>query len=218
MLAVTAFATGCATRTQQDPLESVNRKIFSFNEGVDRVAFKPVATVYQHAVPTVVRTGVSNFFSNLQDPWTSVNLALQGRFGEGASTLARFGTNTTVGMLGAFDVATGWGMPEKSEDFGLTLDAWGVGTGPYLVMPVFGASNLRDTLASPVNSVGNMKSQVGSVAVRNSMTVLQAVNQRAAHLRSVQLLDQALLDKYQVVRDMHLKRRGRSDHAEAASL
>ncbi|WP_228896848.1 VacJ family lipoprotein [Acidovorax sp. Leaf73] len=208
---------GCATTTQPDPLEPVNRKMFSFNEGVDKVVLKPVASAYKQVVPAAAQTGISNFFSNLQEPWSSANLMLQGRVGDSASTLARFGTNSTVGVLGLMDVATGWGMPEKKEDFGLTLDTWGVGTGPYMVLPIFGPSNLRDTLASPVDSMGNAKGHIASVSVRNTMTVVQAVSGRAEHLEASRLMDQAALDKYLLLRDLHLKRRNRA-HGEGDIL
>ena len=208
--AAAILVSGCATKSQPDPLEPVNRKMFSFNEGVDKVVLKPAASAYKQVVPAAAQTGISNFFSNLQEPWSSVNLVLQGRVGDSASTLARFGTNSTVGVLGLMDVATGWGMPEKKEDFGLTLDTWGVGTGPYVVLPLFGPSNLRDTLASPVDSMGNAKGQIASVSVRNTMTVVQAVSGRADHLEASKLMDQAALDKYLLLRDLHLKRRNRA--------
>lgn len=215
--AAAILVSGCATKSQPDPLEPVNRKMFSFNEGVDKVVLKPAASAYKKVVPAAAQTGISNFFSNLQEPWSSVNLVLQGRVGDSASTFARFGTNSTVGVLGLMDVATGWGMPEKKEDFGLTLDTWGVGTGPYVVLPLFGPSNLRDTLASPVDSMGNAKGHIANVSVRNTMTVVQAVSGRADHLEASKLMDQAALDKYQLLRDLHLKRRIRA-HGEGDIL
>lgn len=208
---VAGLSMGCAsTAPQNDPLEPINRKIFSFNDGLDRAVFKPTATAYKAVVPPVVQTSVSNFFSNLQTPWTSVNLVFQGRSGEGASTIARFAVNSTVGVLGVVDVAKDWGMPPSSEDFGLTLDTWGVGTGPFVVLPIFGPSNVRDALSIPVDSLGELMGEVSDVAVRNSMTALQIANRRAELLEMTNLLDQAALDKYVMVRDGHLKRRNRS--------
>ncbi len=128
---------GCATPQNPDPIESVNRKTFALNEGIDKVVLKPVATVYKTVVPTPVRGGVTNFFSNLGDPWSGANLLLQGRFKDGMSDFARFGTNTTVGLLGFMDVATGWGMPRHGDGFSDTLGVWGVGGGAYLVLPLF---------------------------------------------------------------------------------
>lgn len=208
-LITATLSTGCATTAHiQDPLEPVNRTVFSLNDGLDRAVFQPAATAYQKVVPPVVQTGVSNFFSNLQTPWSSANLLLQGRGREGASTIARFGINTTVGVLGLVDVATGWGMPPRSEDFGLTLDTWGLGTGPYVVLPLLGPSNVRDVLSRPVDSLGSL--QASDVAVRNSLTALQMVSRRADLLEMTRLLDQAALDKYAMVRDAHIKRRNRS--------
>ena len=214
------LSTGCATNLSQqeapvavrDPLESVNRKIFSFNESLDRAVLKPAATAYKQAVPPVVQTGISNFFSNLETPWSSVNLMMQGRVRESVSTAARFGTNTTFGIFGFMDVATHWGMPDRSEDFGLTLDTWGVGSGPFLVLPIFGPSNVRDALASPVDILANAEGQVSNVAVRNSMTAVQIVSQRAEFLGLGDLVDQVALDKYILMRDLHLKRRNRAAH------
>ena len=216
-----AISTGCATtattattRTnQQDPFEPVNRKVFAFNEGFDEVVLKPAATAYKNVVPIVVQTGVSNFLSNLQNPWSSVNMVLQGRVKEGATTAARFGVNTTVGVLGVFDVADAWGMPaRRSEDFGLTLDTWGVGSGPYVVLPLLGPSNVRDALTIPVNSMADPKGQIADVGVRNSMTALQLVNKRSQMLGMGNLVDQAALDKYVFIRDAQMQRRNRSAH------
>ncbi len=208
-LITAALSTGCATTAHtQDPLEPVNRKIFSLNDGLDRAVFEPTATAYKKVAPPAVQTGVSNFFANLQTPWSSANLLLQGRAREGASTAARFGINSTVGVLGVMDVATGWGLPPRSEDFGLTLDTWGVGTGPFVVLPVFGPSNVRDALSLPVDSLGSP--QASDVALRNSLTAMKIVSKRADLLDMTRLLDQAALDKYTMVRDAHLKRRNRA--------
>lgn len=216
VLTAAVLLSGCATSAstastgQGDPFESVNRKVFAFNEGLDRAVLKPVATAYKDTVPPVVQTGVSNFFSNLRMPWSSVNLLLQGRVSESVNAAARFGTNTTVGVLGVVDVATDWGMPHRSEDFGLTLDTWGVGTGPYLVLPVLGPSSLRDALSIPVDSVGNPLGQIDNTGVSNTLMATQIVSKRAEFLALGKLLDQAALDKYAMMRDANQKRRNRS--------
>jgi len=195
---------------ERDPLESVNRAVFSFNEGLDQTVLKPAANAYKQVVPPVMRTGFSNFFSNLQNPWSAVNLMLQGRVAEGMSIAARFGANTTVGVLGLMDVAKYWGIPNRSEDFGLTLDAWGVGSGPYLVLPIFGPSNVRDALATPVDSLASVKGHTANVGVRNSMTAVQAVSKRSDYLELGDLVDQVALDKYILMRDALQKRRNRA--------
>lgn len=195
---------------QRDPLESVNRAVFSFNERLDQTVLKPAAKAYKQVVPPVMRTGLSNFFSNLQNPWSAVNLMLQGRVAEGMSIAARFGTNTTVGILGLMDVAKHWGMPNHSEDLGLTLDAWGVGSGPYLMIPIFGPSNVRDALAAPIDSLASVNGHIANVAFRNGMTAVQAVSKRSDFLELGELVDQVALDKYVLIRDALQKRRNRA--------
>lgn len=216
LLGTAALLSGCATTHNPDPLEAVNRKTFAFNEGVDQVVLKPVATAYQAVVPTPVRTGVANFFANLGDPWSGVNLLLQGRVKAGLSDFARFGTNTTVGLFGVLDVATGWGMPRHGEAFGDTLGAWGVDGGAYLVLPLMGPSDLRGAAALPVNSLASLTGQVNDVGVRNSLTALSMVDRRAGLLDVTRMVDEAALDKYLFVRDAWLQRRAqREDESKA---
>ncbi len=207
LLAASALLTGCATVQNPDPLESVNRKTFAFNEGLDKVVLKPAATAYQAVLPQPVRTGVSNFFANLGDPWSGINLMLQGRVKDGLSDFARFGTNSTVGLLGLLDVATGWGMPRHGQAFGDTLGAWGVGGGAYLVLPVFGPTDVRGVAALPVNSMASLQGQVNDVGARNAMTALNIVDKRAQMLKVTKMIDEAALDKYLFVRDGYLQRR-----------
>lgn len=202
---------GCATTHNPDPLESINRATFAFNEGLDRVALKPVATAYRAAVPAPVRTGVAHFFANLGDPWSGVNLILQGRLKEGLSDFARFGTNTTVGLFGVLDVASGWGLPRHDSGFSDTLGAWGVGGGAYLVPPVLGPSDLRGAAALPVNSVASLTGQVSDVGVRNTMMAVGLIERRAGLLDVTRLIDEAALDKYLFVRDAYLQRRAQRD-------
>ena len=216
LLGCSALLSGCATTQNPDPLESINRKTFAFNEGLDKVVLKPVATAYKAALPTPVRTGVSNFFANLGDPWSGVNLMLQGRVREGLSDFARFGTNTTAGLFGLLDVATAWGMPRHGEGFSGTLGAWGVGGGAYLVLPLLGPSDLRGAAAFPVNSLASPIGQVSDVALRNSLTVLSMVDKRAGLLDVTRIVDEAALDKYLFVRDAWLQRRAqREDESNA---
>jgi phospholipid-binding lipoprotein MlaA len=207
VLVLAMSAGGCATIERPDPLEPMNRKVFAFNEGVDKVVLKPVAKAYQAVVPSPIRTGVSNFFSNIKDPWSAVNLMLQGRVKEGFSDVGRFATNTVVGVLGFVDVATGWGMPRHGKDFGQTLGVWGVDTGAYLVLPLLGPSDLRDTAALPLDALGHGQTLIHDVPVRNSLTVLQALDKRAGLLQAGDLLDDIALDKYLFMRDAFLQRR-----------
>ncbi len=203
----TMFLSGCATVQRPDPLEPMNRRIFVFNEGVDKVVLKPVATAYQAIVPRVVRNGVTNFISNIGDPWSAANLILQGRVKEGLSDIARFGTNTVVGVFGLADFASGWGLPHHGEDFGQTLGVWGLGTGAYLMLPLLGPSDFRDAAALPLDSFGKAQTFIQDVPLRNSLTALQAVDKRASLLKAGTLLDDISLDKYTFLRDAFLQRR-----------
>ena len=128
----------------KDPLEPINRATFSFNETADRYVMRPVAQVYDLA-PLPVKVGVGNFFGNLGDFWIGVNNLLQGKFVDGLSDGGRLLVNSTVGIFGIFDIATELGLEKHDEDLGQTLGRWGVADGPYLVLPLLGPSNLRDT-------------------------------------------------------------------------
>lgn len=207
LLLVAAAVGGCATAQRHDPLEPMNRQVFAFNESVDAHVLEPVATAYQKVVPDPVRHSVSNFFSNVMDPWSALNLLMQGRVKEGLSDLGRFGTNTVVGVLGLFDPATGWGMPRHGEDFGQTLGAWGVGPGAYIVWPLFGPSTLRDSAGLPLDLLAAPHGHLGRVSLRNSLRLLDLVNLRANFLKAGQLLDDIALDKYTFLRDAYLQRR-----------
>ena len=135
-----------------DPLEPLNRRIYYFNYYLDKYVLIPAVNVYEFIAPNMVQKGVSNFFSNLQDISTFINSLLQLEGRKATITLARFGINTTVGILGLFDVATRMELPKTYEDFGLTFAKYGVGNGPYLVLPGFGPSNLRDTTGKSIGA------------------------------------------------------------------
>jgi phospholipid-binding lipoprotein MlaA len=183
-----------------------------------------VATVYRDVLPSPIRTGVNNFFSNLQDAWSVVNSALQLKGEAAANNLVRFGVNTFLGLGGVLDIASEMRIERHTEDFGQTLGYWGVGAGPYLVLPLLGPSTVRDTAALPVDAQGNLVSGISDVATRNSATVLNLLDRRARLLDATQLLDQVALDPYTFTRDAHLQRRRNSvydgnppDEAEPAS-
>jgi len=153
---------GCATTTSgdnpdefKDPLEGFNRGVFEFNRVVDRAILKPISSGYRAIFPKVVRKGVSNVVDNLVEPLNFVNLVFQGRPGDAAESFSRFLINSTVGIGGIFDVASGSGLREFDEDFGQTLAVWGVGDGPYIVLPIFGPSTLRDGVGLGVDALGN---------------------------------------------------------------
>lgn len=202
---------GCASVAQpnpQDPLESFNRGVYSFNDGVDRAVLKPVAQAYVAVTPSPVRTGVGNFFSNLGDIWTFANSLLQFKGQAAAETAMRFSVNSTLGLAGLLDIASEAGIPKHREDFGQTLGHWGVQPGPYLVLPLLGPSTVRDTAALPVDVQGNVVTQgVDHIPTRNSLTVLNLVNTRAQLLDAGRLVDEAALDAYSFTRDAFLQRR-----------
>jgi phospholipid-binding lipoprotein MlaA len=197
----------CATAQNPDPFEPVNRKVYAFNDVVDRAVLKPVATVYKDNVPSPVRTGVTNFFANFSDIWSAINLFLQGRVADGLSDLTRVGTNTVFGVLGLFDVATDLGMERHGQDFGQTLGRWGVGPGAYLVLPLLGPSSGRDVLGLPIEWQISPNQFIEQVPVRNTLTATRIVNTRANLLSTTGLLDDIALDKYSFTRDAYLQRR-----------
>ncbi len=143
---VCGYATASPPTKENDPFEKMNRGILEFNLDVDRVILKPVAKSWRKIAPTPVRRGIGNFFSNLWEPMTIVNDLLQGKAGQATNDTLRFLVNTTVGVLGIFDVASKLDLPGHKEDFGQTLAVWGVPAGPYLVLPFLGPGNLRDTI------------------------------------------------------------------------
>jgi len=203
---LSACATG-PNANARDPLEPFNRGMYSVNDAVDRAVVKPVATAYRDVLPSPVRTGVKNFFNNLQDAWSVVNNALQLK-GEGAgNSLVRVGVNTVFGLGGLLDIASEMRIERFTEDFGQTLGYWGVGAGPYLVLPLLGPSTLRDTAALPVDMQGNASSHISDVPTRNSATVLNLLDRRSQLLDATRMLDEVALDPYTFTRDAFLQRR-----------
>ncbi len=141
---VIALLSGCGSN-RADPFEPVNRFIFGFNGALDRYAVKPAADIYVKVMPWQIRNGIGNFFKNLVYLNVIANDFLQGDVDQGLRDAARMGVNTTVGIAGVFDVATGWGLPANQNDLGITFGKWGFAPGPYLVLPLFGPSTLRDS-------------------------------------------------------------------------
>jgi phospholipid-binding lipoprotein MlaA len=212
-VALTLLLQGCATTSHasapvpQDPFESWNRGVFAFNEGLDANVIKPVATGYVYVLPRFVRTGVTNFFANFNDLWSGVNSVLQGKLGNAGSDGMRVVTNTTVGIAGLFDVATGWGIKKYPEDFGQTLGVWGFESGPYVVWPILGGSSVRDSFGLPLDIAATPGFWVDDTGWSIAIASLQIVNKRADLLKASDILDDAVLDKYTFVRDAHLQRR-----------
>jgi len=199
---------GCATNGDpRDPLEPLNRGIYKFNDVVDKAVLKPVATGYKEVMPDPVRTAVGNFFSNLDDVLVLLNDLLQIKLDQAASDLSRLVWNTTIGIAGLIDVATPMDLPKHNEDFGQTLGYWGVGNGPYLVLPFLGPSTLRDTVGTVVDVHFDPVPQHTPVPERNSAIAVHSVDTRARLLDSEEILDEAALDRYVFLRDAYLQRR-----------
>lgn len=198
---------GCAGSNPKDPLEGYNRAMFSFNEGVDKFALKPVAQGYEAAVPLPGRTAIGNFFGNVGDLWIGVNNLLQGKPVAAASDLGRVVINSTAGIGGLFDIATEVGLEKHEEDFGQTLGRWGVGNGAYVVWPILGPRTARDSLGLGIDSFADPVGYLGNVRVRNSLYGTRFVDTRASLLPADKAIDEASLDKYAYVRDAYLQRR-----------
>jgi len=201
---------GCATTggDQRDPIEGLNRAIYNFNEGFDRMIFKPVAKGYQKVVPGPVDKGVSNFFGNLEDVVTTVNDLLQFKIRQGGSDAARVLLNSTIGLLGLFDVASNMGFEKHDEDFGQTLGHWGVGAGPYLVLPILGPHTLRHTAGRIVDAnVFDPIYYVDHIPTRNTMLGVKAVDQRADLLGASSVLEEAALDRYNFIKESYFQQR-----------
>jgi phospholipid-binding lipoprotein MlaA len=194
-----------------DPMEPLNRVIFERNRTVDRNVLRPVAQAYVDLVPDDVRHGVHNVLANFDEPFVTVNLALQGNFDQAWTTVERFAVNTTAGGLGVADVASGWDLPHYDADFGQTFGVWGIGEGPYLMLPLFGPSNPRDAagllvgfLLDPLNYVGGPIATSVSVARFG----LKVVDRRSAHLADLDELERNSLDYYATLRSLYRQRRG----------
>ena len=209
LLALAALMGGCATATNpQDPFEPYNRGMMRFNDDLDTAILKPVATGYRDAVPRPVRAGVGNFFGNLSDVWSTVNSALQLKVPQAGEMALRVGVNTVFGLAGLVDVASEMGLERHSEDFGQTLARWGVPAGPYVVLPVFGPSTVRDAVTTlTVDRQADLVRQIDPTGARNVAYGLRVVDTRANLLRVSSVLDEVALDRYTFTRDAYLQRR-----------
>jgi phospholipid-binding lipoprotein MlaA len=210
LLAWVLSSAGCATgpnANPKDPLEPMNRSISKFNDTLDDNLLKPVATGYRDYIPQPVQTGVGNFFGNLSDVFSTVNSGLQLKGRDTAESLMRVVVNTTLGIYGLFDVATEIGLQRHREDFGQTLGYWGVPDGPYLVLPVFGPSTVRDTSTLPLEFSTDFVAKHDVVAERNAAVVARIVDKRASLLKTTDLLSGAAIDKYSFTRDSYLQYR-----------
>ena len=204
-----AFA-GCATGPNAhpaDPLEPMNRSIYKFNDAVDGAVLKPIANGYKAVVPSPIRTGVSNFFNNLGDVWSLVNQALQFEFNYAGQTVARLSLNTIFGLGGVLDLATEAGIQPPKADLGQTLGKWGVPSGPYIMLPLFGPSSIRDGVGAVTATYHDPVNRISDTTTRNGLSVTRIVNVRARLLAATDAVDEIALDRYSFIRDVYLKRR-----------
>ncbi len=206
-----SLLSGCATQANKDPLESINRGVYKFNDVADKAIIKPVATAYKAVAPSPVRKGVNNFFRNLGSFTTVFNDLLQFKFASAFTDAGRFVINSTFGIAGIFDVASMDNIAIHKEDFGQTLGYWGVGNGAYLVLPLLGPSSLRDltglavdtTLTDPVTYAHN----IGQIKLYYQIRAAQLIDKRTEFLAASDLVDEASLDPYAFMRDAYLQRR-----------
>jgi phospholipid-binding lipoprotein MlaA len=193
-------------RVPQDPWESWNRGVYKVNDKIDRAIAKPVARGYVRVVPKFIRTGISNFFDNLDTPTVMINDALQGKIGASANDLGRFLLNSTVGVGGLLDPATSAGLNKNNEDFGQTLGHWGVHPGPFVEIPFLGPSDLRDAPAKLVDTYTNPKQYIRNTDVKYGLWGLSLLDTRARLLPLNDTLQQ-VFDPYAFIRDAYLQRR-----------
>jgi len=199
---------GCATQANRDPLEGVNRAVYKFNDVTDRALIKPIATGYKAITPSPVRTGVSNFFGNINTFISAINNLLQFKFSNAFTEAGRFVINSTFGVAGLIDVASMDKVPVHKEDFGQTLGAWGVGNGAYLVLPFLGPSSVRDGSGMLVDTLAfDPITYVNEAETRNVIRGVQFLDKRTQLLDAKDILDNASLDPYAFTRDAYLQNR-----------
>jgi len=208
LLFVSLLLAGCAgAHNPNDPLEPFNRGVYRFNDALDKAVLKPAAKGYSAVMPTTGKIMVSNFFSNLDDIMVTVNDLLQFKLAQGYSDGMRFVVNSTIGIFGLIDVATATGLKKHDEDFGQTLGKWGIGNGPYLVIPIVGPSTLRDGIGFYTDLYLDPMYYINDMSSRNLAYLTQKVTLRAGLLDQEKVMDEAQIDRYQFIRDIYLLHR-----------
>jgi phospholipid-binding lipoprotein MlaA len=203
---VVGLGAGCASTPNDDPYESTNRKIYNFNDAIDRNVLQPVARSYVSVTPAPVRNGLTNFFDNVNYLNVITNDVLQGKPGQFFSDLARFIVNSTLGLGGLFDPAKGMGLTAHNEDLGQTFGVWGAGEGAYLNLPLGGPSSFRDAPGFVSSILLNPLTYLNPI-VNIPLAVVNAVNIRANLLEATNIRDQAALDPYTFVREAYRQQR-----------
>lgn len=218
LLLAAALAGGCASAppapgappmgsNPADPWEAFNRRMFAFNDALDQAILKPVAVAYRDHVPELVRRGVDNVLGNIGDAWSAVNHLLQGKLESGLNMATRFFVNTFMGLGGLLDPATEMRIERRSEDFGQTLGAWGVGPGPYVVWPLLGPRTVRDSFGTLVDMPFEPSRVPATETGRYATAALAVLNTRTNLLAAGDLMNQVALDRYVFLRDAYLQRR-----------
>ncbi len=212
ILVICVMLSGCATlngdyRDPRDPLESYNRFMHEFNDNLDRAIIKPLARGYKAITPTPVDKGITNFFGNLADIGSAINNLLQFKLQRAGSDVGRVLVNSTLGLAGFLDVASNMNLEKYGEDFGQTLGAWGVGPGPYFVIPVLGPSTIRDTFGLVVDWYTDPVTYVEPDEWRYGLVALRGIDIRADLLSASKVVEEAALDPYEFTRDAYLQKR-----------
>jgi phospholipid-binding lipoprotein MlaA len=201
---------GCASLhgpDPSDPLEPLNRKVTAFNDVADDLVLRPVAVIYGQALPSVVRKGISNFFSNQSDVMSVFNSLAQLKLDAASRNAMRVAINTTLGVGGIIDWASEFKIDKQKEDFGQTMAFWGVSSGPYVVLPFFGPSTVRDSFGQWVDNKTDVNQQVSDIGARNTLTLLRLTDKRERYLSLSDAVKQASLDPYTFTRDAFLQKR-----------
>jgi phospholipid-binding lipoprotein MlaA len=193
--------------TPGDPWEAWNRKVYAFNDAIDTAVVKPVAQAYENVVPRLVRTGVSNVLGNVRDVWSAANQLMQGKLQYGMEMGMRVLTNTVFGLGGLLDPATEMGLVRRQEDFGQTLGRWGVGPGPFVMLPLLGPSTVRDAGGTVLDTQVSPSALPPTSNGRYAVTGLTVIDTRARLLSAGKLLDASALDRYSFLRDAYLSQR-----------
>lgn len=211
LLVLYLLLSGCATTGSgdpRDPFEGFNRGVYSFNQAMDTAVFDPLGKIYQAITPDIVDKGVTNFFSNLNDIAVVVNDVLQFKINQALSDTTRFIFNSTIGLLGFFDVSSHIDLPKHDEDFGQTLANWGIGSGPYLVIPFFGPATIRDATGYVVDTgILNPVFYIDDDALRASLLSLNYIDFKADLLSAKKLVSDAALDEYEFVKNAYFEKR-----------
>ena len=236
MAALAVIASGCATQPSassqsaiagedfHDPFENTNRKIFAFNQVVDRTVLVPVAKAYRASLPQPVRNSLRDFLNNLAAPLIFANDTLQGDFGRARETAERFVLDSTIGMAGLVDVAGRWGIPYHEQDLGITLGVWGIPAGPYLVLPILGPSDPRDLGGQVAEGFGDPWNLLVTghpwtlYWIPFARGAVSGIDQRARYLDTLADIERTSLDYYATIRSLYRQRRAALIRGEHKNL